>query len=68
MVGSALSLFLLNPAIFPIDLGWRLSFAIGATLGLAVLLIRRYLPESPRWLLVHGREEEGKCDCNTNRK
>ncbi len=60
IVGSGLSIYLLNPSIFPIDLGWRLSFAIGASLGLAVLLIRRYVPESPRWLLVHNRVDEAK--------
>ncbi|WP_232463159.1 MFS transporter [Sulfolobus acidocaldarius] len=60
MVGSALSLYLLNPHEFPIDLGWRLSFAVGAILGVSIMLIRRYVPESPRWLLVHGKVEEAE--------
>jgi MFS family permease len=58
--GSAATLLFLDTSIFPEDLGWRLPFAIGACLGLIILLIRRALPESPRWLITHGRVEEAE--------
>ena len=57
--GSALALFLLSSA-FPHDVGWRLAFGLGAVLGLAIMFVRRTVPESPRWLFIHGREEEGE--------
>jgi MFS family permease len=58
--GSAATLLLLDPAFLPIDLGWRLGFGIGAALGLAVLFSRRYVPESPRWLTIHGRHDHAE--------
>jgi MFS family permease len=58
--GSLLAVLALNTSIFPVNLGWRLCFALGAVLGMGVLLIRRNVPESPRWLFVHGREQEAE--------
>jgi len=58
--GAAGALLLLNTSIFPQDLGWRLAFGIGAIFGLVVLFVRRNVPESPRWLFIHGREEEAE--------
>lgn len=63
-VGTALasvaSLILLDPALFGPDLGWRLAFFIGAVLGLIILVLRRFIPESPRWLIIHGRAAEAE--------
>ena len=52
------SVVLLDQRIFPAALGWRLGFLIGGVLALVVIYVRRFLPESPRWLMTHGRPEE----------
>jgi MFS family permease len=52
--GAGLTLVVLDPSLLPIDVGWRLSFGLGAVLGLSVVVVRRHVPESPRWLLLHG--------------
>ena len=61
-VGAALgaigALVVLNPAVLPTEYGWRFAFIIGGVLGFVVLLLRRFLPESPRWLMTHGYPEE----------
>ena len=59
-LGSGATVILLDPALFAPDLGWRLGFGIGAALGLVILFFRRFIPESPRWLLTHGRAEEAE--------
>ncbi len=59
-VGAAATIPLLDPRRFPVDLGWRLGFGIGASLGLIILVLRRHVPESPRWLVTHGREHEAE--------
>jgi MFS family permease len=56
-LGAGATLVLLNPALVPVRLGWRLGFGLGAILGSTVLLLRNFIPESPRWLVTHGQAE-----------
>jgi MFS family permease len=58
--GALLTLFLLDPARIPPAFGWRIAFGFGSILGLAILFVRRHVPESPRWLLMHGYEAEAE--------
>jgi MFS family permease len=59
-IGALLSVVLLNPRIIPESLGWRLCFIFGAVLGIAIVLVRRFIPESPRWLMTHSRIHEAE--------
>lgn len=54
-MGAAGTVVLLDPTLFPSDWGWRFAFGIGAVLGLGILVLRHWVPESPRWLMTHGR-------------
>jgi MFS family permease len=57
-LGAGLSLVLLDPRVLGPALGWRACFILGAVMAVAIVLVRRHVPESPRWLLVHGRAEQ----------
>jgi MFS family permease len=57
-LGAASAIVLLDPAVTGPDLGWRLAYLTGAGLGLVVFVMRVWIPESPRWLMIHGRPEQ----------
>jgi MFS family permease len=59
-VGAVAAAILLDPAHLGPELGWRLAFLIGAGLGLVVFFMRMWIPESPRWLVIHGRVDEAE--------
>jgi MFS family permease len=60
ILGSLASVLLLNPDLFALDVGWRIAFGMTAVMGLAIILVRRNVPESPRWLFLHGYDEEAE--------
>jgi len=59
-IGAVGAIVLLYPGLFAPDVGWRLAFFIGAALGLLVFIMRFWIPESPRWLMIHGRPAEAE--------
>src|SRR6186997_1034078 len=60
ILGSLASLVLLDTALFPMNIGWRLAFGLAALMGFGILLVRRNVPESPRWLFLHGHDAEAE--------
>jgi MFS family permease len=59
-LGAGAAIILLDPALIDQELGWRLAFFIGSALGLVIFVMRLWIPESPRWLVIHGREQEAE--------
>lgn len=57
-VGAIAAIVLLNPAVIDPDIGWRLAFLSGAALGLVIFVMRLWIPESPRWLMIHGDSDQ----------
>jgi MFS family permease len=65
MAGSGAALLFLDPKVLAPNLGWRLCFAVGGVIGLGILLLRRYVPESPRWLVTHGFPQERRSSASS---
>jgi MFS family permease len=59
-LGAAGAILLLDPNVAPPDIGWRLAYLTGAILGLVVFVMRMWIPESPRWLMIHGHPDQAR--------
>jgi MFS family permease len=59
-LGASSAIVLLDPAVAPPDIGWRLAYLTGAVLGLVVFVMRMWIPESPRWLMIHGQPQRAQ--------
>ena len=59
-IGAVAALVVLHPALVDPEIGWRAGFVVGGALSLVVLVLRRWIPESPRWLMTHGRPDEAE--------
>jgi MFS family permease len=59
-VAATATLVLLDPRVIQPEIGWRVAYVTGAIIGIPILLLRRYIPESPRWLMLHDRVPEAE--------
>lgn len=59
-LGSLSTIVILNPTYFSINYGWRFGFAVGGVIGFSILYLRDFVPESPRWLMIHGDRYEAE--------
>lgn len=59
-IGAFASYYLLNPDYLGENIGWRIAFLVGPVLGLSIIYLRRHIPESPRWMVTHGRQQEAE--------
>ncbi|MFA9443029.1 MAG: MFS transporter [Hyphomicrobium sp.] len=59
-IGAAATIVLLDPDVLGYELGWRAAFLIGALLSIVIFFMRMWIPESPRWLVIHGRASEAE--------
>ncbi|WP_243716708.1 MFS transporter [Actinomadura sp. KC345] len=59
-LGALAAVFFLNTNFFAMDVGWRVAFGVGGVLGFVIMFVRRHVPESPRWMFIHGREGQAE--------